>query len=244
MIEGKPVKVYIASPVGDMCPAFWANDMYKFGAYNAIHGINTGIIMASGSLIPKQRNTLVKAVLQDESFTHIMWLDSDLRFPPSTLERLLAHKLPIVCATYTERSYPFRPTAFPDFDDPGLRIFTTPENTGLVEIKSAGFGCVLVETDYLRKMSKPWFMVGYNTETDSCIGEDIYFFYKFAKETGAKVMMDYDLTKEILHIGRFEFSYMHALQNHIAREEARKAEEEAKKQEEEKDTSGTVQLVS
>jgi hypothetical protein len=233
MIEGKEIKVAVASPVMDYCCTFWAYDLTRMMMYSQEKGIKTGLLLASASLIPRQRIDIAKAELSHPDFTHMLWLDSDMRFPIDTMERLLAHKLPAVCASYTERSMPFRPVAFPDIHDVRTRAFTTPESTGLQPIDACGLGIALIETDVIRKMSKPWFMVGYDAGADAVVGEDFYFFLKMKHETGTQLYMDHDLTKEVAHIGRMEWDYTHALRAQAQREAI------AAKQEEEK-TSGVI----
>ena len=63
-----------------------------------------------GTYLPQQRMTLVKEAFQSGS-THILWIDSDMRFPKDALIRLLDRDLPIVGANYPMRRTPIIPTA-------------------------------------------------------------------------------------------------------------------------------------
>jgi hypothetical protein len=243
MISIKDVRVAICSPVGDMAPPFWAYDLFRMGCYNAANGIKQGILMANGSLIPKQRENIMQSALDEPSFTHTLWLDSDLRFPPNLLDRLLAHKVGAVCASYTERTPPYRPVAFPDPNDFSKRVYTAPDSTGLQQIYACGFGCVLLENAVVEKIPKPRFMVGWNKQAKVHVGEDIYFFMKLIEEAKEPLWLDHDLTKELLHIGRYEFGLEHAYQAKAQNDRYAEAMKAAQKAKEEEAASGNIQLV-
>jgi hypothetical protein len=239
MLVGKETNVAIVSPVSDMCASFWAYDLARLCTHTGVSGIKSRLMFSSGSLTEKNRQTIADVVMQNGSFTHMMWLDSDMRFPPDTLERLLKHDKDMVCASYTERTNPFLPVTFPDFEDTRSRGFTLPDTTGLSPIDACGFGCVLVRTSVFEKLERPYFIVSWNPNGPGChVGEDLFFFKK-AKNAGVQLWQDHDLTKELAHIGRYEFDYTHALRAQAQREAQHEAEQ-AKKEEE---TSGNLQLV-
>jgi hypothetical protein len=59
-------------------------------------------------------------------------------------------------------------------------------------------------------MDAPWFHIPWNEkELKFDCGEDIYFCRK-ARKAGHKIYLDHDLSKEIAHIGQYEFTYMEA----------------------------------
>lgn len=218
-IVGKPRKVAVCMAAGDEVKTFFAYDLARLMTYTGSTGIaDLQILIATGSLVMKQRESLADAVLEDGTATHILWLDTDMRFPKDALERLLKHEVPMVCASYTERNPPFRPVAFKSHEDWNERVWPEPESTGLLPIAGCGFGVMLIETDVLRKMPKPRFAVGYNRATGGFLGEDIFFCIEAAK-AGVQLMLDQDLTKEVYHIGRFEFGADHALRARAQREE-------------------------
>ena len=53
-------------------------------------GIETFLFFNSGSVLLSQRENLTKMSLEVES-DYILWLDSDMTFPSTTLLRLLSH---------------------------------------------------------------------------------------------------------------------------------------------------------
>jgi hypothetical protein len=83
----------------------------------------------------------------DSRADFILLLDHDMIFPPDTLERLRAHKLPYVSGLYMRRQYnPVVPIWFKPFDG---RWPISPwtgriERGKLYKIGASGWGCVLV----------------------------------------------------------------------------------------------------
>jgi len=234
MLVGSEVNVAIVSPVSDMCASFWAYDLARLPAYSGVTGIKSRLMFSSGSLTEKNRQRIADVVMGHGTFTHMLWLDSDMRFPPDTLERLLKHDKDMVCASYTERTNPFLPVAFPDIEDTTVRGFTLPDTTGLAPIDACGFGCSLIKTEVFKNIERPYFVVGWTPHGGGHhVGEDLYFYIK-AKNAGYQLWMDHDLTKELAHIGRYEFDFTHALRAQAQREAQQQAEETA---------SGNLQLV-
>lgn len=204
--------VAVCIPAGDQVATFFAYDLTRMMSWTALNcptTIEMKIIIQTGSLIPRQRENLVDLVLDQTECTHILFLDSDMRFPKDLIPRFLQHNAPAVCASYTERNPPFRPVAFPNSKNYGERVWTYPHSTGTERIEACGFGVILLQTEMLRKLKKPRFLVGYTP--NGHIGEDIYFFLQM-QAAGIPLLLDHDVTKEVAHIGRFEFMTEHALQ--------------------------------
>jgi len=204
--------VVIAVPTGDEVKAFWAYDLARMMSHTASirSDIALRISMCSGSLIMKQREMLLDSALETNA-THVLFLDTDMRFPKDALVRLLARDVPVVCVNYTARSAPFLPVAFAEAGNWDKRVWPTPEKTGLEQASACGFGVMLVTRAAIKAVNKPRFMIGYNKESNGFIGEDVYFCLQLAK-AGIATLIDNDLTKEVAHIGRFEFCPEHAIQ--------------------------------
>ncbi len=199
------MKIAIAIPSRDMVHAKFAFDLanlvghFKGGQINIMHSV--------GTLICDQRVDLATMALSAGA-DYILWLDTDMRFPKDALDRLLAHGKDIVGCNYSTRMLPPQPTAT-NFKGSGFEpVVTLPENTGLEEVGYMGFGCVLTKADVFKRMEAPWFHLGYSTVNHKFIGEDVYFCRK-AHDIGIPVLIDHDLSKEIKHIGCFEYRLEH-----------------------------------
>lgn len=162
------------------------------------------LINERGSLIAYQRENLADKALEGGA-THLLWLDSDMRFPSNLAHRLFAHDLPIVGCNYVKRKIPAFPNS-KNLDD--KLISTTRESTGLAEISSAGFGAMLIKREVFEKTPKPWFdqvWLDRGEEGISMLGEDVFFFQKVRKVGGFRAFIDHDASQKVSHIGTFDY---------------------------------------
>jgi hypothetical protein len=205
------MKIAICSPNRDMVHAGFAFDLANMiGYWTAKHaqsGGNVQIMHNTGTLIADQRVDLAKAAVK-QGADWILWLDTDMRFPVDTLERLVSHNRPIVGCNYSMRTFPPEPTASNFHEGTWTKVYTKPDSTGLEQVDLIGFGVTLVSTDVFKKLEDPWFHLGYSSVNQKFIGEDTYFCIKAAGEK-VPVFIDHDLSKEIRHIGSFEFRNDH-----------------------------------
>lgn len=198
-------RVLVAVPCGDMVHAGFAYDLSRMLAYSVAmdDDLLVAPAMIRGTVLPSQRHVLVRDALEGD-FTHILWLDSDMRFPKNTLLRLLAHEKSVVAVNYTTRRVPIVPLARSVEDE--TPMFFTEGQTGLVQAKTAGLGVCLMETAVFRNMAPPWFAIGYNREHGVYAGEDIYLFTRMHDELRVPLFIDVDLSRTISHIGEFEYT--------------------------------------
>jgi hypothetical protein len=57
------------------------------------------------SLLPFMRNLFASLVMQDESYTHLLFVDADMGFAPSLIERMIAADKPVIGAIYPKRKF-------------------------------------------------------------------------------------------------------------------------------------------
>jgi len=57
----------------------------------------------SHSILPFLRNVFANLVMQDESYTHLLFIDADMGFAPSLIERMIEADKPVVGAIYPHR---------------------------------------------------------------------------------------------------------------------------------------------
>lgn len=166
----------------------------------AIPGLVAAHITAQGSILPDLRNKLAhKAVAENAS--HVLFLDTDMVFPPDSLIRLLKHDLDIVGVNYAMKRIPSMPTS--------ESLDTTPNHTrksttGLGEVAYIATGVLLVKADVFRKLPMPWFLTPYSPTHGGYMTEDVYFCC-LARETGFRIWCDHDLSKEVYHVGEREY---------------------------------------
>lgn len=170
--------------------------------------VRLGFVTGSGSLLHEVRNGLVKDVLESDA-DWMLCLDDDMRFPRDALLRLLSHKRDIVGANYVTRHIPPRATAKTTAGDGWFYDVPSPLGaTGLLEVDAIGMGCALINARVLKKLEKPYFSMPFAPAQGVHVGEDVYFCTQ-AGVAGFKVHIDHGLSREIKHVGSFEYDWDH-----------------------------------
>lgn len=205
------IRVAISVPTQDHVAAGFAFDLAGLVGATATHrrDIEMRVHFNKGTLLPSQREDLVRQAI-DLDMTHILWLDSDMRFPKNLLHKLLLHQQPIVALNYTTRRLPVAPVAVPLDETAGERLFLEPGQTGLVPVFSVGMGAMLVDLDVYKALPEPWFILGYSPDSGKFQSEDVYFCLQ-ARQAGLDVLVDVGLSQEVSHIGEWEYRHEHAL---------------------------------
>lgn len=160
-----------------------------------------------GSILSNQREGLAQAALEF-GCTHLLFLDTDQTFPPTTLRQLVAWDKPIVACNVAIKTFPTAPTArlFSKQDAKGGVLFTWSDSVGLAPVWRIGTGVMLVETRVFRKIPEPWFPQRWMEETKTFQGEDWCFCEK-AEAYGFHPMIDQGLSWQIGHVGKLEFKH-------------------------------------
>lgn len=160
------------------------------------------VVCTQSSMLCSNREELVKTALREKA-THMLFLDTDMKFPKQILHGLLPHNKPFIGANCTTRSYP------PKFTSIGLdesEVITTEKSTGLEEVKQNGLAVALIETKWIKQFMKPpLFYMQWTSDAQTYMGEDVFFTRKWKRLTGKPVYIDHDLSKEIYHIGNYAY---------------------------------------
>ena len=192
-------KIVIGTPVHSYVSAGYAYSLARMIHYTGRIGIGgekpeLDYVQVVGSNLVGNRNEIVQVAFESGA-DHLLWLDSDMNFPPDTLIRLMSHGLDVVGCNYPRRIGDPIPTATTKQGGKRIGVWTDEESAkaGKVEaVASLGLGCCLVSTAAMRKMSLPWFDWGTN-------GEDGFYFAGL-RMAGYRVMLDHGLSWEIGHI--------------------------------------------
>ena len=192
----KSSKIAICVPVRDQVTSVFTYSLAMLMKRCGEKNVNVTLHFNIGSEVAMQRQQLVDDILAS-NHTHILWLDSDMKFPSDTLEILLNHNKYIVAGNYSTRVKPHRPVAFKDPKNLDKRVFG---GKGLEEVYAIGIGLMLVNTQVYKKMPRPFYSIEWKEDYTNLVGEDIYFCNK-AQECGYEVYVDHDLSKKVAHIG-------------------------------------------
>lgn len=168
-------------------------------ALRNIQNIPIGLNFRKGTYVHQARNEIVKTALEEKA-THLMFIDSDLTFPPEGIRMLLDSKKDIIGGMYNMKSLP--PVNTIKFADEHGN-FKPVEG---MEIKNEPFKCYAVPTGFMlirleaiKDMKNP-FDFG-SLPDGELIGEDVNFCIRAQKELGLEVWCDPRI--KIGHIGQY-----------------------------------------
>jgi len=198
----KKSKLAVLVPCRDILHSAHALCLTELVKLNTMNNIDTHVVMEASTILLTQRERLALEA-QNIGADYMLWLDSDMVFPASTALRLLAHKEPVVAANYIRRQPPYKGVAYQtigDWQNP-LPYETYDE---LIEVEGVGMGCMLVKTEILDKIKRPWFEFGWTSKTDDWLGEDMIFCQKMTA-AGYTVKIDTQLSMETRHLGTYAF---------------------------------------
>lgn len=199
------IKLSVCVPCRDMVHTGFAFDLCKMMEYNKTIELASILHFSLGTLIVNQREALVQ-MARDAGSTHILWLDSDMMFPPDTAQRLLKHSVPIVCGNYSTRTYPHKTVAYSKIHDWTSYLINDGTMSGsLIPVEAVGMGCMLTDLGVFEKMDTPYFNTIWNQNSGDHLGEDFSFCQK-AKWLGYEILVDNDLSMKLKHLGTFGFS--------------------------------------
>jgi hypothetical protein len=203
------MRVAICIPARGQMEVTTAFDLTMMAAYMAgKKNIDLNVYTSQGTLIFDQRNSLVHTAVV-EKCDYILFIDADMRFPKTTLERLLAHKKDIIGVNATTRMMPPKPTARniqinEDGSVDWLEVFSNKEK-GIGKVDAIGCGVMLIKTSCLKNIPQPYFYFEQLLK-GKLLGEDIYFCIK-AKDAGIDTWVDHDLSMEIGHVGSYIYGW-------------------------------------
>jgi hypothetical protein len=201
------MRLAIGGPTRDTVPASFAVDLAQLYAKTKACGLWSTVTIGfiSATYIHAGREFFLESTLK-QGATHVLWLDTDMSFPPETAIRLALHDQPIVACNYTTRDGSGQFTAMRRETDAHVptRVETRAESTGLEAVDAVGMGVFLMRADVVATIPQPWFVHGQNTITRRDIGEDIMF-CRALRAAGHTIYIDHDLSKEIGHIGQYTY---------------------------------------
>lgn len=195
------MRLVIGGPTRDTVPAAFAVDVAQLYAYTRERGpwgTDVTIGFVASTYIHVGREWFLEAS-RKQGATHVLWLDTDMTVPRETAVLLAMHEQPIVACNYVVRQASGIFTAYRY----GQRIPTTAASTGLEQVEYVGMGAMLMRTDVVEGLGRPWFRHGLN-EFGGDVGEDVMF-CRGLNAAGFTIYIDHDLSKQVGHIGQHTY---------------------------------------
>lgn len=180
------MKTLIAIPTMDTVPAHFAQSLACLKKVG-----DCEVSFQVGSLVYHSRNNLGAEALKRDC-DYVMWFDSDMVFPPNTLERMMAqmNEVDILTGVYYRRVHPYTPTLFDKLDIKEGKRCTWKETKEIpnerFRVEGCGFGCVLMGTDVLLSVRQKF---GTLFAPIGEVGEDLSFCWR-ARQCGYEIYAD------------------------------------------------------
>lgn len=172
---------------------------------------------AKGSILPRSRTTLVQQA-REMNASHILFLDSDMVFPPRTLHQLLQWDKSVVACNCPTKMLPSTSTArLPPTPEKrtGVPLYSTPDAVGLKKVWRVGTGVMLIKTKVFDKLPQPWFPIQWDETLKDYRGED-WAFCDALDRAGIPIYVDEGLSRTIGHVGDLRFEHKHVEIPHVS----------------------------
>jgi hypothetical protein len=194
------MRLVIGGPTRETVPAAFAVDLAQLYNYTCEVGPFASVTLGfvQSTYVHVGRDAVLEGAIRRHA-THLLWLDTDMAVPNYVALGLLRHDRPIVACNCVMRDPRLLCTAQRD----GQRVQTTADSTGLEAVDSVGLAVMLMQTDVVADLPRPWFGHG-RTDDGADIGEDITF-CQALRAAGHEILIDHDLSKEIGHIGQYTY---------------------------------------
>ena len=198
------MKTLIAIPCMDTLPV----DFVKSLLY--MHkGDNPTVYLKQNSLVYDSRNLLSLYAIENK-FDNVMWLDSDMTFPPDILDRLESYNMPMVTGLYVKRHKNITPVIYETLAEPtrqddgrltaNIEPYVNYPRNAFFPVAGCGFGCVLTSTSLLKEV---WDHFGPAFAPYPWAGEDLSFCYR-VNQLGHQIYCDSSISCG--HIGTFTYT--------------------------------------
>ena len=170
------------------------------------------------SLVTRARNTLVANFLDNEKFTHLLFIDADIGFSPDNLKRYFEYDKDVICAPYPMKliSWKLLPQLIKDGKDyqnlchPYVLNFANKGeikvDKGFAEVLDAATGFMLIKRECLIKMKEAYQDLKYVSDQilngKEFNSENTYLFFDTMKdEDGRYLSEDYAFSRRWQKIG-------------------------------------------
>lgn len=198
------MKTLIAIPCMDMLPVGFVQSLLYMHK-----GDNPTVYFKPNSLVYDSRNLLSLYAIEN-GFDNVLWLDSDMLFPPNTLTKLEAYGMDMVTGLYVKRHEPVEPVLYEKIEEPergrdgkliaNISAYHDYPCDSFFPVAGCGFGCVLTSTKLLKHV---WDEYGPAFTPYPWASEDISFCHR-VNQLGYQIYCDSSVSCG--HIGQFIYT--------------------------------------
>lgn len=201
----KMKRIAVVIPSRDMVHTDFALSLANLMTRLSQAGVAAYMVNPRHSTIDKGRNTGVMQALDRAPPDALLFLDSDQLFPFDIVDRLSAHDELICGASSVTRQEPVHFTATDTRDGKYIDFRRYRNEPEPVEVKTVGFGCMLIRREVFEEIPFPWFETMYRGEGEHYMSEDEFFCLR-ARAHGFRIMIDGPVSCALKHVGSHRFS--------------------------------------
>lgn len=192
------MRILICTCCKDSAPIEYTQSMV-----NARISVDHDFLFVKGAAINEARDMAARNAIMG-GFTHLMFIDDDIMFPPDAIQKLIDMNWPIAAGLYFTKAEHSMPVAWERLYLEDDQIQADPlilqRNETIYEVDAVGMGFTLIQVDVIKDVLKHNKSTFYPLHFAS---EDITFCY-LANQLGYRVMLN--ITTGLLHIGSYRYS--------------------------------------
>jgi len=213
-------KVFIATPAygGNVCSAYTESLLYTCMLLSQ-NNIQFELKFINNQLVTRARNMLCSLFMDNDSFSHMIFIDADVVWSPEHVLMLIEHDLECVIGIYPNKAYEWKGSKLTLNPSSKIDMFNkSVPNSNLIRIKHGATGFMLLKKSALLRIQKdvetfilpgstgePITLYNYfdcKVVDNDYLTEDYYFSHLFNKNSG---IIYADNRIKLRHIGAHEY---------------------------------------
>jgi len=154
------------------------------------------------SLLSVARQGMLDECLS-EGWTHMLWLDDDMVFPPHLAHALYAADKRCIGVNSLRKNPEYLHYTAKGLDGKWVE---SKGRKGVEQVATVGLALFMLNLDAVKQTAKPHFEVRWNDEAQVYSGEDMYFCRKLTA-AGETIHIDHDLSNQCGHVGSLVYTF-------------------------------------
>ena len=218
MYDLSNISILIGTPAynGMCCTQYTESLIYTFALLSQFN-VKFEVKFINNQIVTRARNMICSIFMENESFTHLLFIDADIKWNPHDVVKLLNHDLECSIGIYPNKAYHKINNVLTLYPSSILEN-TRDECNNLVKISRAATGFMLLKKSALTKIqnsietfylpdSKGKHILLYNyfdcnVVDNDYLTEDYYFSYLLIKN-GGEIWADKSI--RLIHIGNHNY---------------------------------------
>ena len=160
MLVLSDVHLFIATPAYDAKVSYaYANALLETERLLQTYDYRMTVRFLPGYIVTRARNILAHEFMESDQYTHLMFIDADIVWHPISLVMLVSHNKDVVIGMYANKRYDWDKLPVSsqwELLSSSSQLVNFPMQTdtnGLVEVKFAATGFMLLKKNVLQKLS-------------------------------------------------------------------------------------------